>query len=453
LAGAIRIPTITAAEGADLPRDAFAELHRYLQDSFPRVHEHLERETVEEWSLLYTWKGTSPDLEPIVLMGHLDVVPVEGATLGSWTHPPFSGAVADGHVWGRGSMDLKVSVLASLEAVEALLGRGFRPARTILLAFGHDEEVGGRGAEAIVSLLARRGTRPALVVDEGLAILDGLVPGLSPPVALVGLAEKGNVSLEISAATEGGHSSVPPPRTAAEVVSEAVVRLQSRPHAARLAGASRAMFEGLAPHAPFRWRLLFRNLWLFSGLLAGRLAAQDATATLVRTTGAVTILASGVKENILPKQARAVVNYRILPGDSVAEVLVRARRAARELPVKIQALGDGREPTPPSRTDSWGYRILARVIERVFPDAVLAPGLVVGGTDSRHYAAISDSVYRFLPLRVRAADLARIHGVDERLSVENYGEILRFYRELIEEGGIPTPEPASPPAPSARRWR
>jgi len=401
------------------------------------VHEHLERETVAEWSLLYTWRGTSPELDPVVLMGHLDVVPVEGATREDWTHPPFSGDVADGFVWGRGTMDLKVSVLAALEGVEALLREGHRPARTLLLAFGHDEEVGGTGARAIVARLVERGVRPALVLDEGLALLEGLVPGLASPVALVGLTEKGNVSLEITAETEGGHSSVPPTRTAAEVVSEAVVRIQARPHPPRLAGVPRAMFEALAPHAPLGWRVLFRNLWLFSGLLGRRLAAREATATLVRTTGAVTWLESGVKENVLPKRARAVVNFRILPGDSVEGVLFRAKRAVGTLPVTLRILEDAREPAPVSRTDSWGFRTLGRVVERVFPEAVLAPGLVVGGTDSRHYAPISDSVYRFLPLRVHPSDLARIHGVDERLSLANYAEILTFYRELILESTRP----------------
>ena len=226
LAGVLRFETVTQRDPADLDSSAYQQLHGYLRDAFPRVHETLQVDTVSGLSRLYTWPGRDTSLAPIVIMGHTDVVPIEAGTDTAWTHPPFSGALADGFVWGRGALDDKASVVGALEAVEGLLQADYQPERTVHLAFGHDEEVGGaRGAQQIAERIAARGHRPALVVDEGGAITEGALPGVEKPVALVGVAEKGYLSIELVATSAGGHSAMPPPRTSVEIVSEAVAAL------------------------------------------------------------------------------------------------------------------------------------------------------------------------------------------------------------------------------------
>lgn len=432
LAGALRLRTVSTEDPAQRPDAEFAALHAYLQSAFPGAHTALRREPIGRDALLYTWPGADPALAPVVLMGHMDVVPVEPGTEAAWARPPFAGEVAEGFVWGRGTLDDKVTVLGVLEAVEALLARRFQPRRTVLLAFGADEELGGKqGAEETARLLRRRGVRPEMVLDEGGAIMHDTVPGVRPPVALVGIAEKGFASVELVARSAGGHSMAPPPHTAVGVLARAVARLEANPFPAELRGASAALFDSVAPEMPFGMRLLFANRWLFGPLIERRLSANPSTNAAVRTTTAATVFEGGTKDNVLPSQARAVVNFRILPGDSVEAVRRHVVAAVDDDSVQVKVLEPAAEPSPVSPTDSEAWRRLRRSIRQVFPDVVVAPYLVTGGTDARHFSGLTPNVYRFTPTRLSLADLTRVHGTNERVSVENYGELTRFYAQLL----------------------
>ncbi|WP_281291528.1 M20 family peptidase [Myxococcus llanfairpwllgwyngyllgogerychwyrndrobwllllantysiliogogogochensis] len=432
LSGALRLKTVAASEGVPADAEAFAALHAYLAEHFPRVHAELKREVVGAHSLLYTWQGTDASLRPMMLLGHLDVVPVTPGTEGAWAHPPFDGVVADGFVWGRGSLDDKGSVLAQLEAVEALLAAGEKPRRTVLLAFGADEEVGGReGAVVIAKRLQERGVRLESVLDEGGVIMSGTVPGVSAPVALVGTSEKGFVSVVLSVKGEGGHSSMPPPSTAVGVLARAVSRLEAAPMPTRLQGGSRELFTRVGPEMPFGMRLLFANLWLTEPLVVRRLTASPTTNAAVRTTTAVTVFEGGVKDNVLPASARAVVNFRILPGDSVEGVLSHVRATVDDSRVEVGTLDFQSEPSPVSPTDSESWRELERSLRQVFPDVLVSPYLNVAATDSRHFVGLSDNVYRFFPAHLRREDLARIHGKDERIAVTAYADAVRFYAQYL----------------------
>ena len=432
LAGALRLKTVAASEGRPAEDAAFAALHDYLRQHFPRVHAELKREPQGPHSVLYTWPGTDASLRPVVLLGHLDVVPVEPGTEATWTRPPYSGDIADGYVWGRGALDDKGSVLAILEAVEGLLAAGHTPRRTVLLAFGGDEEVGGHeGAQAMAKLLRERGVTPEAVLDEGGMMLTGTVPGVKAPVALVGVAEKGMVSVELVAQGEGGHSSMPPRQTAVGVLSRAISRLEESPMPAELRGGSRALFDFVGPEMPFGMRLVFANLWLFEPLVVRQLSAQPSTNAAVRTTTAATMFEGSVKDNVLPSRARAVVNFRILPGDSVEGVLAHVRRVVEDPRVKVGTLGFLSEPSPVSRTDSEAWGVLQRSIRQVFPEALVAPYLMVGATDARYFAGLSDNVYRFMPLRLEREDLPRLHGRDERVSIQGYAGAVRFYAQYL----------------------
>ena len=444
LAGAVRFPTISHEGGQNVEAQAFLGLHRYLQASFPRVHQALRREVVAGYSLLYTWPGWKPDLPPILLMSHLDVVPVEPGTEKQWTHPPFSGAIADGYIWGRGTLDDKVSVLGVLEGVEMLLAQGFQPERTVLLAFGHDEEVGGlRGAATIAKLLESRGVRPAMILDEGGIIAKGMVDGLDSPVAMISTAEKGFVTVELTARGQGGHSSMPPRSTAIGRVAAAVQKLEQNPMPARIDGPTREAFEFLAPELPLGKRLPLANLWLFEPLVLKQFSGEPGSDARLRTTTAATMIRGGVKENVLPSEARAWVNFRILPGDSVESVLEHVREIVGPgIQVAVSGV-QATEPSPESQTDAGPFRLLQTTLSQVFPGTLASPNLLSGGTDTKHFQKLSQNVYRFIPVPVTAEDLERFHGTNERVGVQDYAGAVRFYAQLVRNaagGSGPPPK-------------
>ncbi len=437
----LRQRTISPQDPADFDPTPFLELHAVLAELYPRVHATLKREVVNGYSLLYTWQGADPNLEPIVLMAHMDVVPVEPGTETKWDYPAFSGLIEDGFVWGRGALDDKGSLTAILEAVEALLASGYEPQRTIYLAFGHDEEIGGKqGAAKIAALLKSRGVHLAATIDEGMVITEGLVPGISRPLALIAIAEKGFVSLRLTARAEGGHSSMPPERTAVGALAEALVRLKRHRLPASLSGPAAAMFDYLAPEMGFWQRLAFANRWLFGGLILRRLERNPVSNALVRTTTAPTMIDGGIKENVLPSEVHAVVNFRIRPGETIEDVRSHVARVIDDPDIDIEVMKTiAKNPSPVADANSWVFRAVARALGEVIPEALVAPGLVVGGTDSVHYEKISGPGYRFVPYRLQAADLARIHGTNERVSVANFAEVIKYYGQLIHH----LSEPAS----------
>jgi len=438
LARSLRIRTISHEDPSAFDAAAFGAMHESLRDAFPRVHAELQRETVAGYSLLYTWPGADRSLKPILLVGHQDVVPVESGTEGTWHHDPFGGHVGDGYIWGRGAIDNKSAVLGILEAVELLLTEGFRPRRTVYLAFGHDEEVGGtNGARQIAALLQARGVQLEMVLDEGGVIAEGVLAGITVPVALVGIAEKGFLTVELSTRVRGGHSSLPGRESAIGILSAAMTRLDQHPVPARLSGPTRQLFDSVGPRFPLVQRAIFANLWATRGLVTRKLQESPATNAMVRTTTAATIIEAGTKDNVLPSSARAVINFRILPGDSIASVLTHVRRTVADSRVFVRAAGRFRaEPSGVSSITSESFKVLARTITGVTPDVVVAPYLVVVVTDARYYATLSDNVFRFLPLRLTDRDLDRMHGIDERIGVREYEDAIRTYRQLLIEAAI-----------------
>jgi len=446
LAEAIRFATISPADPAQRDDAAFVSLREWMASTYPRTHEALSREVIGAHSLLFTWKGRDPGLPPVVLMGHLDVVPVDPGTEGGWTHPPFEGVVADGYVWGRGALDDKCTVISILEAVEALAGEGFSPERTVYLAFGHDEELGGReGAKVISETLEARGVRrAALVLDEGGLIADGLLPGVAGPAALVGIAEKGFVSLELSTKAPGGHSSRPPRETGIGIVSRAITRLEDHPFPSHLDLPTRRMLTALAPRLPFASRVALANLWLLEPFVVRSLTASPDTAAMVRTTTAPTIFRAGVKENVLPIHVSAVVNFRIRPGETRQAVREQVRRIVDDPRVEVREATDfSTDPSPVSDPDGPGFRLVAQSARAAAGsgDLLVAPYLVIGGTDARYYAGRAETVLRFLPIRVGPGDLARLHGTDERLRTADVAAGVAFFHALIRgsDTGLSSP--------------
>ncbi len=436
MAAAVRAKTVSGLlDPAGLGAE-FDKLHEHLRVTYPLVHATLQREVVGTHSLLYTWPGSEPQAPAVLLMAHQDVVPIAPGTESLWKKPPFDGAVEDGMVWGRGALDNKSNVITQLQAVEQLLKSGFKPRRTIHLVFGHDEEVGGqRGAVPIVALLKQRGARLAFVLDEGLAVTEGILPGVAQPLALIGLAEKGSVSLKFTAQAPPGHSSMPPAagNSAIGMLSAALTRLDNRPLPGGIQGAAAELFAAVAPELPFGQRLAMSNLWLFKPVVERMLGQSPSTNAMLRTTTALTILNAGIKENVLPGKAEAVVNFRILPGDTSASVLAFAKQAIADDRIDVQLLGVPFEPSKLSSAQSDAYRLIERSIREVFPDALVAPGLVLAATDSRHFQDLAEQTYRFMPIRFKSQDLARLHGTDERISGDQLVDMVRFYLRLLQQ--------------------
>lgn len=450
LAQAVRLKTVSSHEDAALNAEQFEALHALLRQQFPRVHATLQREVVNGLSLLYTWPGANAQAPAVLLMAHQDVVPVAPGTEGDWQEPPFAGVVKDGFVWGRGAWDDKGNLLAQLEAVEMLLAEGWQPPRTVYLAYGADEEVGGhRGAARMAELLKSRGVRLDFVLDEGLLVLDGVLPGLKQPAALIGIAEKGYLSVQVGVSATPGHSSMPPPQGASAIamLSAALANLENQQMPADIRGVAGEMFDTLAPEMGGFSRVALSNLWLFGPLVQKQLEAAGSTNAMLRTTTALTMVHAGNKDNVLPGRAEATVNFRTLPGDTQADVLAHTRtQALRAVPseqLRVEPLPGGKEASKVAPTASAQYQTLARTIREVFPDALVAPGLMVAGTDSVHYEPVSDHIFKFSPIRAGGADLSRFHGTNERLSVSNYADAIRFYRRLIPQMAAAAGQPGA----------
>ena len=433
-ASAVRIQTISNF-GQPIDQAAIARLRDLLATSFPHVHATMAREVLPSGSLLFTWKGKDPSAEPVILMGHMDVVPVEQSTLDHWKHQPFSGDVAEGSIWGRGTLDDKAAVLSTLEAAETLIAQGFTPARTILLAFGDDEENGGsQGAAPLVKELAARGVHAHFVVDEGGAVVTGMLAGLDRPLAVIGVSEKGYLSLKLSTTGTGGHSSEPPAHTAIGELALGITRLEAHPFPGALPEPSVKQFAALAPYLPFSKKLILANLWLTKPLVVGAGLKDPKMAGGYHTTTAVDMITGGTKDNVLPTTASAVVNFRILPGETTDSVIaaVREKLADPDIRVEITAAGSARNPSPVSPTNSEGFQDLQTTIHQLYPTAVVSPYMVQAATDSSYYYAVSPNVYRFAPLEMTPAGMTMAHGFNEHVGIDNYRHMVQFEAQLIQ---------------------
>jgi carboxypeptidase PM20D1 len=432
LAAAVRLRTISFDGRDAASAGEFRKLHALLEKSFPRAHAVLKREAVNELSLLYTWPGSDAAARPIMLMAHQDVVPIAPGTERDWQADPFAGEIRDGFVWGRGAWDDKANLFAIFEAIETLAAAGFRPRQTLYIASGHDEEVGGeQGARAIAALLQSRGVRLDFVVDEGLLITEGILKGLDRPAALIGIAEKGYLTLALAAKARPGHSSMPPPETAIGMLSAALARLEDRQMPAAIRGVAAEMFDTIAPEMGGLNRVLLSNLWLFGPVVKSQLEKGASTNAMLRTTTALTVVQGGNKENVLPGRAEALVNFRILPGDTGDGVTAHVKATVANEAISVARSGHANEPTPISPSAAPSYRLINRTIRELFPGTVVAPGLMIAATDSRHMAPIADAIYRFSPVRAKSEDLPRFHGTNERISIANHAELIRFYHRLL----------------------
>ena len=438
LAEAIRFKTVTLASGDPRPgqEGEWLALHGWLETTYPNAHTAMTRELVPgTLTLLYTWQGSDPSLKPLLLMAHQDVVPVNIGTEGDWTGAPFDGEIIDGYVYGRGAIDDKGSLVALMEAAEALAMSGFKPQRTVLFMFGHDEEVSGSGAQAGVALLKSRGVEPEFALDEGFMVINPS-PLTGKPMGFIGIAEKGYVTVDVIATGQGGHSSTPPRDSAAVRLARAVVALDENQMPSDLSKPPVSdMFKAAGKDMPFAQRMAFANLWLFKGMIDKQMAGIAAGNAMIRTTTAPTMLSGSAKENVLAQRATATVNFRIHPNDTEESILQHVKDVTKDIDgIEVEVGKNGIRGSGASKvspTDNRAYAVLASVAEATLPGSPAAPGLVLGATDGRYAEAITPNVYRFSPSILTPEELTGFHGTNERTSVENVGLLARGYAQII----------------------
>lgn len=425
LSDAIKFPTISFSEEAIPDSTAFNGFHEFLRKTYPLIHKNLGLEKISQYSLLYTWKGSDSSKKPIILLSHQDVVPVDEPTLDDWEAGPFKGEITDTHIIGRGSMDDKSSLMAIMESVERLLGESFTPKQTIYLAFGHDEEIGGRkGAAKIAEHLQKQGVKAAMTIDEGGFLADGLVPDIDKPVAVVNLSEKGYASFRLIVETTGGHSSAPPKENTIGMLAQAIVDLESNQLPYKMVKPIDTQLAYMGAELPFMKKMAFANPWLFKKPILKALNAH--------TTTAPTIIDGGLKSNVIPTLAEATINFRILPGETITSTKNHIEATISDK-IKVEPVGFLTNPSPVSSVASDAFKNLERTIRATFPDAIVVPGLVGGGTDARYFYDISDDVYRFYPLRINSENMTGFHGIDEKITKSNYKEMIVFTYHLIKE--------------------
>lgn len=435
---AIQFKTISTGDAQTQDYTAFTEFVGWVLNTYPEIQVAIPLKMIAGHTLLYRWQGSDTSLKPILLTAHYDVVPVAPGSESDWSHPPFSGAVADGYVWGRGALDDKSGMIVMLEAATLLLKQGFVPERTIYFSFGHDEEVGGViGAKGVTEYLQSEGVQLAWSIDEGSFITKGGLPGIDNPVALINVAEKGSMTLDLVAHGPGGHSSMPAAEVSVDILAQALVNLRKHPIPGGLDGVSAEMLDGIARQGPFIYRVFAANKWLFGGLIEQRMSAMETGNALLRTTTAPTILQAGIKTNVIPPTATAAVNFRLHPRDTPEGVKAHIIAAIDDERVEVDFRGDGMSSLASrvSSTDSEGYRIIAKIARQTYGDIAVAPGLTMGGTDSKHYGQVADDSYRFQFMQVGPEDVAGFHGTNERISIDNLARATGAYYLLMKEAG------------------
>lgn len=433
LGEAIRFQTISNQDPAQNQVAEWTRFQAWLQSRYPAIHAAAQREIVGNGSLLYTWQGSDPALQPIILMAHQDVVPVTPGTEKEWRHPPFAGVVADGAVWGRGAIDDKGSLVALFEGLELLAKQGFKPRRTVIVVSGHDEEVGGTGAQAAAATLKQRGVKSLFTLDEGSAIITN-APIVDGPAIMIAVAEKGYATLRVTARAPGGHSSMPPEEIGTVTLARAITAIHARQFPTRLEQPPLGTMQALAAEKGGLMKVVAANPWLFGGLIKRQMAATPAGAAQLHTTIAPTMLQGSPKENVLPQDAFGLVNYRLAPWDNAAHVLAEAKAATSGLPVTFSWERPPREASPVSSTQSQGWKLVRAAAEAEAPGVPVAPFMVVGGTDSRYMKDVSQDTYRFQAMRLSTKETAMIHGTNEHISVDNLATMIRFFTRLIATG-------------------
>lgn len=427
----IQCETISERAGEVSNPDAFIQLHELLFTIYPAVFKHMQIQEFGEFALLLKWQGSDAALDPMMLIAHQDVVPIPEAEYEHWQYPPFSGVVADGYICGRGALDMKSSLVAILEVVNQLILDDFQLKRTIYIYLGDDEEVGGPTAKAAALWMQEQNIRLDYIIDEGGVILEKMMPNIEKPICLIGVGQKGMLNLELTVEGESGHSAKPPQSTPIDILGAAVAKLKNNEMPVHADSFVFPLFKKLSPHMPLVQRFIFANLWLFKPLITARLLKNPVMNAMMRTTSAPTIFQAGFKTNVLPEIAKAVINYRLYPGDTADDVVAHVEHLVNNSRVGIKVLDAFNAPKV-SASDSETFKIIEKTVRTINgDDVIVAPVLTIGGTDGRHFTEVADNTYHFLYMRGTMEDFKGYHGINERISTKNFVNSINFYHHLI----------------------
>ena len=422
----IKFETVSNADYDKTDKAVFAAYRAKLKELYPNVTAASEYKELGNTAMLFKIKGKSSE-NPSVLMSHYDVVPVEEDR---WQHPPFCGEIIDGVLWGRGAIDTKITMVGIMEALEDLLADGFMPENDLYLSFGGDEEVGGISAPAVVDYMEANGIKPALVLDEGGAVVDGVFPGVNKPIAVIGIGEKGIAQVEFTATSSGGHSSTPPVHTAVGKLAKTIVNLENKPFKAQVTEPVAGLFRKVGPHSPFALRMVFGNMWLFKGLL-GRLASVlgGEINAMMRTTVAATMAQGSKQHNVLPNVATANVNVRLL--NNVNQQQAQAHFdsvCSKDVTCRFISYQDA---SPYASTESEAWHKVEKAVGDTWRDAIVSPYLMLAGSDSRRFSRICRDVYKFSAMALSKEERGLIHNDNERIAVEKIDQCVEFFHRLI----------------------
>lgn len=434
LSQAIQIKTVSNEDESKIDWGEFEKFHRFLSDAYPLTFKTLEVEKVSKASLLMYWQGTDSSLDPIAFLSHQDVVPVASGTENDWTHPPFEGFNDGEFIWGRGALDMKNHLVCLMDSVETLLEEGYQPKRGIYLCFGHNEEIvagSNNGAHELALVLEKKGVHLDSVIDEGGAMLPAKVKGiLDANLTGIGVGEKGYADFKVTVKAKGGHSSSPPNHTALGTLSEKVTNIEKHQFKSRLIPSVYALFTDIGRHTSYIGRIVFCNLWLLKPLLLKLMACFPASASFIRTTTAVTMSNGSPAANVLPEKASVVINFRIMPGQTIDDVRQHIEKYMGGDNVDIEFI-KGKEPSIISPTDTRAFETLKRLSVAVDSKNIVAPYLVMGGTDAYNYENVCENIYRFAPFTIDTALLMTTHSTNERVPVEQLSEGVAFFKRYI----------------------
>ncbi|WP_084490428.1 M20/M25/M40 family metallo-hydrolase [Niabella ginsenosidivorans] len=454
--GGLKIPTVSTGELGDFDYTSFDAFKRYLRNNYPLVYQQTENYEVNGYGLVFKWKGTNPALKPILFLSHMDVVPPGDAPVKNkeeqifrlqdkavpavtavakeWDYPPFSGAVANGRIYGRGALDMKGMLFSLMESMTRLIKEGYAPKRDIYLAFGFDEEVGGRkGAVKIAEDFKKKGLEFDAVYDEGGVILEkGSIGGIDTDVALIGCAEKGFLSARIKVKGLGGHSSMPPLESAIGKAAILMQRLEDNQMKPVITPLIQEFFNNVGGTMSFTTRLAIANKWLLKKALLSQLTKNNSTNALVRTTTALTMMKGSDGTNVLSPEVSFVVNFRLLPGNTVKEVKEHIANATKGFDVEVEEIDNTREASAVSQTSTKAYQMIEAGIQKVFPGVLTTPYLTVGGTDAYKYQIVSKNIYRFIPFKINSAEQQSIHSTNEYISIGNYEKMIYYFKYIMQ---------------------
>ena len=425
----VRCKTVSNVDPA-LEDDAeFEKLINLLPELYPHIVKACTFTRFPDRGLLFHWKGKAHD-KPSVMMAHYDVVPVLEEM---WEKPPFDGILEDGVLWGRGTLDTKVTLNGALSAANYLVKQGFQPEQDIYFAFSGGEEVNGKGAENIVNYFAQQGIVPALVVDEGGAVVENVVPGVNVPCGMIGIAEKGMINVRYTVRSGGGHASAPLPKSPVTDLAKACRKVVDNPFPMHLTPPVAALFDTLGRQSSFVYKLIFANLWCFKPILNLICVSSGGEMNaLVRTTTAFTQMSGSSARNVIPAKASIVSNMRLNPQDTVESAVEYLRKTVNDPSVEIEVL-EGNDPSRISQVDCDSYRKVAAAVSATWDGCITSPYLMVQCSDSRHYGAISDKVYRFSAMDLTKEERGTIHGNNERIRVETIHRAVEFYIRLLRQ--------------------